>query len=419
MKKRHYLTFLCLMMALFCTLTTSCNKDDNDDVNVDVNNENNQGEDKGGDNGENKGENQGENKGDDNNPSKTNELTGTWKSVYTIFTTDGVDKKVESNDNNYSLLEINEVFLRFETIEIHEHGKIRSGISGFIIIDGDKIKASDVTATYKAEGNTLSVFFGNKFFDYLQDVDLEKTTMTMVFKRESNTVPFRVIQEDEDILEDVVKPASLVGTWKAVQEVYSFAPGKKLEMPLDEKYDVLIFSETALTRKYFTNEDYLHSEFTDFYTIDGNKITFNGKTKAAKVSGNTLCLYEEEEGHIIKTVFQRQETSSEDNIEYIPISLLKGKWKAVTYEYENTITYASDTYYSILEFTDDKIKETTYVDGEKDDETNGSYSIKSNRLTQATVYGSTTSTITLKGDQLTIIYNDPSYFIGTIVYQRQ
>ncbi|MBP5502351.1 MAG: lipocalin family protein [Bacteroidales bacterium] len=416
MKKRHYLTFLCLIMALFCALTTSCNKDDNDDVNVDVNNENNQGEDKGGDNGENKGENQGENKGDDNNPSKTNELTGTWKSVYTIFTTDGVDKKVESNDNNYSLLEINEVFLRFKTIEIYENGKNNSEIGGFIIIDGDKIKTSNVTATYKAEGNTLSLSFNNNYFWNLHDVDFEKTTMTMVFKRESNTVPFRVIQEDEDILEDVVKPASLVGTWKAVLEVYPMEPGKKFEMPLTDEYELLIFSDIALTRKFITGDNYLENEYTDLYTIDGNKITFHGKTKAAKVSGNTLCLYEEEEGYIIKTVFQRQETSPEDNIEYIPISLLKGKWKAVTYEYDNSITYASDDYYSILEFTDDKIKETTYVDGEKDDETNGGYSIEGNTLS---TFGSPKATIKLKGDQLTLIYNNPSYFIGTIVYHRQ
>ena len=102
----------------------------------------------------------------------------------------------------------------------------------------------------------------------------------------------------------------------------------------------------------------------------------------------------------------------------IPISLLKGKWKAVTYEYDNTVTNANDSYYSILEFTDNKIKEITDIYGEQE-EINGSYYIEGNILTRATIYGSTTSTITLKDNKLTLIYNDPLYFIGTIVYQRQ
>ncbi|MBQ3617104.1 MAG: hypothetical protein II939_02925 [Bacteroidales bacterium] len=416
MKKRHYLTFICLMMALFCTLTTSCSKDDNDDINVDVTNDRNK-EDKGEEKDVNKDEKKDDDKG--NNTTKTNELIGTWKSLYTIFTTDGVDKKEESNNNNYTLLEINEDFLDLRTINIYETGSSKTRFSTLITIDGDKIIAMDSAPTYKIEGNTLSLSFNNNYFWNLQDVDFEKTTMTLVLQRESNTVSFRTIKEDEDIIENVAIPSSsLVGTWKAVQEVYSFAPGKKLEMPLTDEYELLIFSDIALTRKFITGDNYLENEYTDLYTIDGNKITFHDETKAAKVSGNTLCLYEEEEGHIIKTVFQRQETSPEDDIDYIPISLLKGKWKAVTYEYDNTVTNANDSYYSILEFTDNKIKEITDIYGEQE-EINGSYYIEGNILTRATIYGSTTSTITLKDNKLTLIYNDPLYFIGTIVYQRQ
>ncbi|MDD6003259.1 MAG: lipocalin family protein [Bacteroidales bacterium] len=136
MKKTKFLALICLMMAMFCTLATSC-KDDDDEG--------------------------------------SSSLEGTWRSVSSTYT-DENGKTHESDltgDSDYMLFIITSTTI---TEKYYYNGKLEDDYTYTYSIKGNKIIDDEGDdGAYKISGNTLTITYTD---------DEDGTTTVLVLKRQ-------------------------------------------------------------------------------------------------------------------------------------------------------------------------------------------------------------------------------------------
>ena len=135
MKKINYLAMIAFLMAMFCTVCTSC-KDDDDDDNA------------------------------------SSSLIGTWKSVSTTYI-DDEGKEVTDNDTDeeYDLLIITEDKV---TNEFYFDGKKSGDMTFPYEAKGNKLYMMGEEAEFSISGNTLTI----------KTDDEEDGPLTQVYKRQ-------------------------------------------------------------------------------------------------------------------------------------------------------------------------------------------------------------------------------------------